>query len=529
MNITPRAYQLAIYNSILQNGNTLVVLPTGLGKTLIAVMLIRDKMKTGKCLFLTPTKPLARQHFESIKKILSLEETHVTIVTGELSPEKRNKEYEKPIIISTPQTIRNDFIENRINKEFSLCIFDECHRAVGDYAYVFVADKFYEKNTEEKQKTLLVGLTASPGGRSERINEVMGNLHIENIEIRTSSDEDVKTYVQQSTINWIPIDLSPTLRLIKITIDEMLAKHAQSLSNLGFPPPLRHKGKFMELRQRILDSNNNLKYAAIMQYSVLLNLLHMSELIETQGVYALSRYLEKVKVKESKSAKVLMHEQGFKKILELVNTTEEHPKLKELINLIKKLNGKKIIIFAQYRDQIKKIEDELKTNGIAAKQFIGKKDSYTRKMQEETIRAFRNNEFDVLVASSIGEEGIDIPAVDCVIFYEPIPSEIRSIQRRGRAARLKEGEIYILMTRGTRDEYFYWSAINKEKKMKKIILSMQNKLKKEKFIVGQNINNDEKILQDPGEYVTAENINAGKSVKDEKEGKKGQTKISHFI
>ncbi len=494
MNITPRAYQLAIYDSILQNGNSLVILPTGLGKTLIALMLIRDKMKGGKCLFLTPTKPLAKQHVESIKKILGLDENSVTLITGELSPEKRTAEYAKPIVISTPQTIRNDMAENRLNANFVLCIVDEAHRSVGDYAYVYVANKLSE------QHALIVGLTASPGGKQERIKEVMDNLHIANIEIRTTSDEDVKPYVQRSFIRWMPIMLSPTLKLIKVTLDEMISKYAHALGSLGFPPPLRNKGMFIKLRERILNLQSGIKYPALVNYSVLLNLLHMSELIETQGMHALRQYVEKLKQKETKSGKLLLREQGFAKIGEYLQSDEEHPKLKVMIELIKSLPNKKIIVFAQYRDQVKLIEQELIKNGIPAKQFLGKKDKYTRKLQEETIAAFRNGEFDVLCASSIGEEGIDIPSVDAVVFYEPIPSEIRSIQRRGRAARLKEGEIYILMTKGTRDEYFYWSAINKERKMKTIISSMQNKLRKE----------------------------SGQPIKAEK-NLQGQTKIKHFF
>ncbi len=473
MNLTPRAYQLAIYHSILNHGNTLVVLPTGLGKTLIALLLIRDKVNQGRCLFLTPTKPLAKQHIQSIQKILGLSDSTATLVTGEMAPEKRKKEYEKKVIVSTPQTIRNDMMGSRLSGEFALCIVDEAHRAVGDYAYVFVAEKI-------KGHALIVGLTASPGGRSDRIKEVMGNLHTKNIEIRTSMDEDVKQYVQQSTIKWIQIALSPTLKLIKQHLDGMTSKYAYQLGAMGFPPPLKHKGRFMALRQRILNIPHAIKYAAIVKYSVLLNLLHMSELIETQGVYALRKYIEKIHEKESKSAAILRKEEAFGKIEELVKTEEEHPKLEALVSLIKTLTGKKIIVFAQYRDQVKLIETELTKHAIRARQFVGKKDSYTKKMQEETIAAFRANEFDILVASSIGEEGIDIPSVDAVVFYEPVPSEIRSIQRRGRAARLKEGEVYVLVTSGTRDEYFRWAAFNKEKKMKTIIERMQNAMKRER-------------------------------------------------
>lgn len=472
LTLTPRAYQLAIYNSILDGGNTLVVLPTGLGKTLVAAMVINKKMSEGRCLFLAPTKPLAKQHFTSLKEVLGVDDDIAAIVTGELKPEKRVGEYDKKIVISTPQTTENDLKNGRLLPEFSVCIFDEAHKSVGNYAYTYVAQRLNEGGC------LIVGLTASPGGKKERIAEVMDALFIKNIEIRTSLDEDVKPYVQQSNVKWIPIMLSPTLKLIKITLEELISKYAHNLGSLGFPPPLKNKGQFMALRQRILNFPHGVKYQAIVHYSVLLHLLHMLELIETQGVFALRSYIEKMHEKESKSAKLLLKETNFTKVTQLCNTEEEHPKLKVLIDLVKSLKDKKIIVFAQYRDQIGLIERELQKHGVTAKQFVGKTHGFTRKMQEEAIADFRIDKFRVLVASSIGEEGLDIPAVDVVIFYEPIPSEIRTIQRRGRAARFKEGEIYILMTKDTRDEYYYWSSSRKEKKMKEIIGSMQRKMKK---------------------------------------------------
>ncbi|MFA6530478.1 MAG: DEAD/DEAH box helicase [Candidatus Micrarchaeia archaeon] len=483
MNITPRAYQLAIFNSIMQKGNTLVVLPTGLGKTLIALMLIREKMEAsatrgspGKCLFMTPTKPLAKQHLLSTLKTLDLGEDVVALVSGEVTPKKRKETYARAsVIISTPQTIKNDVEKGIFDpKLVSLAVFDECHKSIGNYAYTKVAESI-------KDNALIVGLTASPGGKRDRIKEVLGALFITNIEIRTQEDPDVSPYVQKTSVRWIHTELSPTLKLIKLELDEMVSEHAHKLGAMGFPPPLKSKGQFMKMRERILRVNSGIKYAAIVQYSILLNLLHMTELIETQGVSALRNYMEKMDGKESKSAGILRKKTGFLKVKELVNTDEEHPKLKLLIDLmLGEMKGKKAIIFAQYRDQIKRIVEELQKNGIPAKQFVGKKDGVTKKIQEETIAEFREGKFLVMVASSIGEEGLDIPAVDSVIFYEPIPSEIRSIQRRGRAGRFKEGEIIILVTRGTRDEYYHWSSIRREKKMKEIVGGMQRKMSGEK-------------------------------------------------
>ncbi|MFN7991605.1 MAG: helicase-related protein [Candidatus Micrarchaeia archaeon] len=513
MELIPRAYQLAIYHSVNTHGNTLVVLPTGLGKTLIALMLIRDRMKIGRCLLLTPTKPLARQHYDSVISTLGLSDKNVALVTGEVPPAKRKEQYLTDIVISTPQTVRNDLENGTLLPEFSLVIFDECHRAVGDYAYTQVAERLHDA------KTLFLGLTASPGGRMDRIREVMGALKIGNVEIRNHDDPDVAPYVQKSVVSWVPVDLSDHFRDIKKELDALCGKHAQRLSGMGFPPPLKHKGKFMQLRERILNIPHDIKYPALVQYSILLHLLHMTELLETQGIYPLRAYLEKLGEKDSKSAKMLLNDAGIGRVKALCAKDEDHPKMAVLIDTIKKLKGQKLIVFVQYRAQISRIEEVLRGHGISARMFVGKKDGVTKKIQEETIADFREGRFDVLVASSIGEEGLDIPAVDTVIFYEPVPSEIRSIQRRGRAARFREGHVIVLMTRGTRDEYYYYAAGNKEKRMKRILTGMQ----REKGGPAYQSAAGMPRKTGTGEDVPAENGNpAGE------DGKRKQTKMTDF-
>jgi len=380
--ITPRQYQLAIYTSITQHGNTLVVLPTGLGKTLIALMLIKDRIKQGRCLFLTPTKPLAKQHQISVMETLKLSEKNVALVTGEVGPSKRKDMYHTDVIVSTPQTIRNDLENGVLKPDFSLVIFDECHRAIGNYAYTIIAERLHGKDT------LFVGLTASPGGRRDRISQVMKALRISNVEIRGHDDTDVSPYVQKSTITWVPVELSEHFKKIKKKLDSMTGKYARKLASMGFPPPLKHKGRFMQLRQRILNIPHNIKYPALIQYSVLLHLLHMTELVETQGIYPLRAYLAKLEEKTAKSAKLLLREPSFVKVKELCQKDEDHPKMPVLIQQIKKLKGKKLMVFVQYRAQIARIESFLKENGITAKQFVGKKEGVTRKIQEQTIADF---------------------------------------------------------------------------------------------------------------------------------------------
>ncbi|MFH0884884.1 MAG: helicase-related protein [Candidatus Micrarchaeota archaeon] len=517
MDVIPRAYQLSIYDSVKTHGNTLVVLPTGLGKTLIALMLIQDRMKIGRCLFLTPTKPLAKQHVHSVMKTLELSEKNVALVSGEVAPKKRKEAYLTDIVVSTPQTIRNDLETGILKPKFSLVIFDESHRAVGDYAYTQVAEKLHGPDT------LFLGLTASPGGRMDRIREVMNALKIDNVEIRSHDDPDVAPYVQKSEVSWVPVMLSDHFREIKKELDAMTGKYAERLSAMGFPPPLKHKGKFMQLRERILNIPHNIKYPALVQYSILLHLLHMTELLETQGIYPLRGYLTKLEGKDSKSAAQLLKEPGLSRVRMLAQKDEDHPKMPVLLETIRAMKGKRIIVFVQYRTQIARIVDVLVGSGISAKQFVGKKDGVTKKIQEETIADFREGKFDVLVASSIGEEGLDIPAVDAVIFYEPVPSEIRAIQRRGRAGRLKEGQVIVLMTKGTRDEYYYYAANNRETRMKKILTGMQKgKKKKAPF------ERADTLPSQSAEQKASEKRSDAKPNTPIMERKKGQTRMTDF-
>ena len=97
----------------------------------------------------------------------------------------------------------------------------------------------------------------------------------------------------------------------------------------------------------------------------------------------------------------------------------------------------------------------------------------TQKEQINVIREYNDDAFNCLVTSPIGEEGLHIPSADIAIFYDSVPSEIRTIQRRGRVGRTKIGKIIILITRKTRDESYYWTAKRKETKMKQILRRMQ--------------------------------------------------------
>lgn len=496
--VTPRLYQETIFSTCSMK-NTLVVLPTGMGKTMIAMMLSAQRLQNfpkSKVLVLAPTKPLVEQHYTTFSKQMNLETGKMVVFTGMIRPAKREMMWKDArVIFSTPQGLENDIISNRIKLEdVSLVVFDEAHRATGDYAYTFIS-KQYDKKAKYPR---VLALTASPGSDLEQITDVCKNLHIEDVELRTDSDPDVKPYIQEVSIVWEKVDLDPSLKSSLKYLKDCYKSKLKEVQEYGYCNSTHLNGNKMDILklQRYLHMSiakgernpNIMKSVSLLAEAM--KVQHAVELLETQGVSAVNDYMERIMI-DSTSSKVkavqnLARDLNFKSALILVRRLHkegvEHPKMERLREVIEReLTGnKKVIIFSQYRDSAKKIVDKLNNSpGIKAKLFVGQMKKggtgLSQKEQKAVLDEFRNDEFNALVATSVAEEGLDIPCVDSVVFYEPVPSGIRTIQRRGRTGRTEKGKVIILMTKGTRDEGFKWSAHHKEKRMYRHLESLKGK------------------------------------------------------
>jgi len=496
----PRLYQETILSTTVNN-NALVVLPTGMGKTAISMMLVVQRFKqypNSKVLILAPTRPLVEQHIETFKKHLDLKEENFAVFTGFVKPEKRAELWENTkVIFSTPQGLENDIITGRINlADVSLLVFDEAHRAVGDYAYVFVARQYYKKAKYPR----ILGLTASPGSDLEKIQEVINNLFIEKVEVRTDQDPDVKPYIKEVKVEWVKVKLPPPFEkvqgLLKVFVKDRISKLKKwgifQRKDINFVSKTDLLALQAQLRGRAASGEKNfILWNAISVLAEIMKVQHGLELLETQGTVALREYLNKLQREghssKTKAIKNIVADINFKSALiktqEMFDKVFQHPKLIELQKIIEKevKDDVKIIVFNQYRDNAKNIVDELnKLDGVCAKLFVGqqkkRESGLSQNEQKKMLDEFRNNEFNILVATSVGEEGLDIPKVDLVVFYEPIPSAIRHIQRRGRTGRQEKGRVIILMTENTRDEGYRWSAHHKEKRMYRNLFSLKSKL-----------------------------------------------------
>lgn len=472
----------------------LVVLPTGLGKTVVAALLAAEVLRRsrGKVLFLAPTRPLVQQHADSFGRLL------VPLVTARFAGTVRHPVREgawepADLVFATPEIVANDLAAKRYSLgEVALLVFDEAHHAVGKYAYVPIAESYRRDRPADGR---VLGLTASPGGQDERIESVVAALGVARIEARTREDEGVREHVQPVEVDYRWVELSPTARAILERLETASHATARKLQKMGY---LRKKPiaslsvkDLIALRAEIFARPGPMvrRFGPLFHQLVLLHLHHAEERLETQGIQPLLQYLERVGAKEKPSRgdvaflKLPEVAEARRLATDFLSTGREpsHPKLDALVDVVRETlraardHPPRVLVFAQYRDTIRTIQARLEAEGWTVGRFVGQSTrdpddpGMDQKDQARMLGGFRQGSFPILVASSVAEEGLDVPDVDRVVFFESVPSEIRAIQRRGRTGRSSVGQVTVLLTRETRDVSYQVAEVRREKAMKRIV------------------------------------------------------------
>ena len=161
---------------------------------------------------------------------------------------------------------------------------------------------------------------------------------------------------------------------------------------------------------------------------------------------------------------------GIRNIVD--NTNVEHPKISRVMSLVSRTisqdDGSKVIVFTQFRETCDLLVSKLSSiPGAKVAKLVGQANGGLKQREQiALLDSFRSGDYNVVVSTSVGEEGLDISSTNAVIFYEPVPSEIRTIQRRGRTGRKNDGEVFVLIARNTMDEVFDRSSSDKEKAMR---------------------------------------------------------------
>lgn len=492
-----RDYQYSIVRNSLFN-NTLVALPTGLGKTFIAATVMLNFYrwtKVAKIVFVAPTKPLVAQQIDACYNIAGIPRSETTLLTGDIPPALRSDEWEKRrVFFMTPQTLLNDLSHGYADpKSIGLLVIDEAHRAVGEYAYA-KATKLIRRFSNSFR---VLALTATPGSKVETVQEVIDNLGISHCEIRTEDSLDIRQYVHQRNIDQIVLDPSDEINLIGELFTEALKPLTEKLSaqNIWYgrnPMALTTYGLIQAQKEwfaaRGHRTNQGVQFMMRAIFSVLTSLAHSIKLLQYHGIRPFYDNMvdfrseqEGKGEKRSKYRRQILDSTSFQEMMDKVSGWLKtdgfvgHPKLTALADCVLNHfmdNGEatRVIVFSEYRDSAEEIVRMFNTHRplIKATVFVGQADGkrgegMKQKQQIETIEKFKTGTYNVLVATSIGEEGLDIGQVDLIVCYDSSASPIRMLQRMGRTGRKRAGNIALLLMRGKEEEQFAKSKDNYEK------------------------------------------------------------------
>ncbi|WFD20631.1 DNA helicase [Malassezia caprae] len=477
-----RSYQLNIVKKALFN-NVLVALPTGLGKTFIAAVVILNYVRwfpQGKIIFVAPTRPLVNQQQQACHSICGLPWDLAIELTGSTKRSLRDDEWKnKRIFYMTPQTFENDLLSTTCDPSEVVCVVvDEAHRATGNYAYCKVIRHLMYFNPHFR----VLALTATPGNHAERVQEVVNNLHINRIEIRTEDALDIQPYLHKKREDLVRVPLHGAL--------DSLRRRWATLMHVYYDPLHKHgvlracdpaQLRAFAVRSAGGDPNGR----AILQARPFLRgflqqLATMAQIMQYLTEQSVRVFCERVQAMSAPGKGTTKREQvfstqnaTFRDLLEDIETVQAdaelivHPKMQTLRDVLARhfaeRDSTRAMVFCTFREVVNEIVALLCAAGIRATPFVGQaSDSkgnrgYTQRVQEQVIRDFQQGTYQVLVATSIGEEGLDIGEVDLIVCYDAVRDSVRGLQRIGRTGRLRDGRVVVLMSEGREESNWHHS------------------------------------------------------------------------
>lgn len=484
--VEARGYQLRSLERIL-SFSSLMVMPTGFGKTAVEWMAMAEFLRTGsqKIVLIAPTTGLVDQQRSMAVEHLNIDEETIVSYTGDTSPDKRQVLWEQAtVVMATPQVIRNDAMSGIIDlTEVDLLIMDEAHHATGNHAYAQVGTLYQRTNPNGR----VLAATASPGSSLRNINEVRTNLNAHNLDLCKRTDPLLDAYDVDMNIHTHMVDLPETLLALIAPLQMHFKDEVAHLQRLGFMPTKEYIGtndieRAQQSASRAIQQRDVRGYDAARRVADLRRIHILINLMQTQGTKVAQAFLNRAEEEGRtgrKTNRMLALPVVHQLRLALNDVEELHPKSSIVERLVKEeLASKpegKVLIFTEYRDSVERIVDVLQRHeGLIPDAFIGQSSrgtqrGMTQKQQLEQLNRFRNGEINILVATSVGEEGLDVPAADLVVLYEPVPSAVRAIQRRGRTARQRAGSVHVLLAKNTRDAYVHRASERQEENMHRLM------------------------------------------------------------
>ncbi|KAK3757789.1 hypothetical protein RRG08_027148 [Elysia crispata] len=516
-NYPVRDYQYNIVQQALFK-NTLVVLPTGLGKTFIAAVVMYNFYRwfpQGKVVFMAPTKPLVAQQMQACYNIMGIPKSDTIEMTGTIHPAVRQRQWkDKRVIFLTPQVMTNDLSRGSCEaKSFKCLVVDEAHKALGNQSYCQVIRELCKFTNSFR----VLALSATPGSTLKAVQTVMNNLLVSHIELRTEDSIDIKPYTHERKVEKVVVPLGEELSSIKEQYIQIMTFVTQRLtrSRALYNRQATSLSKFLLLKARDEFRQNppqNIQPAqrgmVEADFCMAISLYHGYDLLQLHGLRSLYNFLMGLLSGEKgygRTRAELLRNADFNSVMDKLHhkfapnansagpkpddegkVVVGHPKMQVLEKIVvehfqsynDKNTATKVVIFSQFRDSVQEIASILNQHQPLVKvmPFIGQSSSgkeikgFTQKEQLEVMRQFREAGCNTLVSTCVGEEGLDIGDVDLIICFDAHKSPIRLVQRMGRTGRKREGKIVMLVTEG-KEEQIYNQSVSSKKSIHKAILN----------------------------------------------------------
>ncbi|KAK4537946.1 hypothetical protein CDCA_CDCA15G3971 [Cyanidium caldarium] len=472
-----RAYQFTIVRRALSR-NTLVCLPTGLGKTFIAAVVIRNFMRwypTGIVVFLAPTRPLVRQQMRACYQVAGIAADETTELTGHTRLELRRELWRtRRVFFLTPQVMVNDLLRGACPSQRVVCVIaDEAHRALGRYAYCVLVNEV-ERATYGRFR--IVGLSATPGSNAATIQQVLQNLRIAHVEFRSDSDADIEPYRFERRVEVHGVSLNAEMEQVLQELHGQMREPLQRLCGQGAfyqrAPERVQSYQLLVAQRRFFEQlaarpppEGDMRYRLIGDLKFALALCRAAELFQAHGLQAFRTFLDEklgAELKTPRSAAETARREVLQRLRQRASLLLErglrHPKLLRCQEIVQQhfaehgSDETRVIVFVQFRDSVTELEAAFAqlTPQVRAVSFVGQaKKGMTQRAQHQAIRRFRRGVYNCLLSTSIGEEGLDIGYVDLIVSFDALSSPIRMLQRMGRTGRARQGRVVVLVSEPT--------------------------------------------------------------------------------
>ncbi|XP_039525342.1 Fanconi anemia group M protein isoform X4 [Pimephales promelas] len=512
-NFPVREYQLRICEAALLR-NTLVCLPTGLGKTFIAAVIMYNYYRwfpAGKIVFMAPTKPLVAQQIEACHGVMGIPQPHMAELTGSTAAQDRRELWRsRRVFFLTPQVMVNDLCRNTCPAAQVKCVvIDEAHKATGNHAYCQVVREL----SNQSQRFRVLALSATPGGDVKAVQQVISNLLISQIELRSEDSPDVQAHVHQRSLEKIVVPLGELLTAHQTRYQQVLEKFTSRLTQMRL---LSHRDLYSLSMYQIILAREQFRrnpppYVQGPQqgpiegdFAICITLYHGYDLLQQMGIRSLFLFFQNIFSGAKESSRARNELQRCPVFMDLYREMESmfatssrgpqdpyvysHPKLQKLDEVVLRHFqtraessdsevSTRVMIFSSFRESVQEIAEILNRHQPLVKvmTFMGQASTgkgvrgFTQKEQLEVVRRFREGGFNTLVSTCVGEEGLDIGEVDLIVCFDAQKSPIRLVQRMGRTGRRRQGRIVVILAEGREERMYNQSQTNRHSINKSIM------------------------------------------------------------